>query len=261
MSSIPEGRQFGRYVIRAKLGAGGMAEVFLADDTAARPPRRPETPAAGDGGRSPRASAPAARGARGCHARSSAHLRRLRGRRSRRPPVHRDAIRRGRNARRAAAPVTARAARDPVDRRSDRRRPERRARARHPASRHQARQHHGHDARRCQGHGLRPRQARSDRRRVNRGRGNDVGVEPSGRHCRHGGVHVARAGPRRTARSAQRSLQRRRAALRDGERPAAVPGRELGGARRGDSDARAVAPGPIRAQTPRQSSSGSSRSC
>ena len=32
MSSISSGLQFGRYVIRAKLGAGGMAEVFLADD-------------------------------------------------------------------------------------------------------------------------------------------------------------------------------------------------------------------------------------
>jgi len=32
MSSITSGQPFGRYVIRAKLGAGGMAEVFLADD-------------------------------------------------------------------------------------------------------------------------------------------------------------------------------------------------------------------------------------
>ena len=30
---ITTGLQFGRYVIRARLGAGGMGEVFLADDT------------------------------------------------------------------------------------------------------------------------------------------------------------------------------------------------------------------------------------
>jgi serine/threonine protein kinase len=33
MQPIATGQQFGRYVIRGKLGAGGMAEVFLADDT------------------------------------------------------------------------------------------------------------------------------------------------------------------------------------------------------------------------------------
>ena len=33
MQPIETGQQFGRYVIRGKLGAGGMAEVFLADDT------------------------------------------------------------------------------------------------------------------------------------------------------------------------------------------------------------------------------------
>jgi serine/threonine protein kinase/formylglycine-generating enzyme required for sulfatase activity len=33
MQPIEIGQQFGRYVIRGKLGAGGMAEVFLADDT------------------------------------------------------------------------------------------------------------------------------------------------------------------------------------------------------------------------------------
>ena len=110
MSSTTSGERFGRYVIRAKLGAGGMAEVFLADDVqlgrrVALKLLPPETEAD-----PPRAPAPAARGAGGRHARSSAHLLRLRGRRSRRPPVHRDAIRRGRSARRAAAPVAARSA-------------------------------------------------------------------------------------------------------------------------------------------------------
>ena len=33
MMPITTGLQFGRYVIRARLGAGGMGEVFLADDT------------------------------------------------------------------------------------------------------------------------------------------------------------------------------------------------------------------------------------
>jgi eukaryotic-like serine/threonine-protein kinase len=33
MDPIAPGQQFGRYVIRAKIGAGGMAEVYLADDT------------------------------------------------------------------------------------------------------------------------------------------------------------------------------------------------------------------------------------
>jgi serine/threonine protein kinase len=33
MTSVTSGLHFGRYVIRGKLGAGGMADVFLADDT------------------------------------------------------------------------------------------------------------------------------------------------------------------------------------------------------------------------------------
>jgi eukaryotic-like serine/threonine-protein kinase len=33
MTSVTSGQQFGRYIIRGKLGAGGMADVFLADDT------------------------------------------------------------------------------------------------------------------------------------------------------------------------------------------------------------------------------------
>ena len=33
MDPVTAGLEFGRYVIRAKLGAGGMADVFLADDT------------------------------------------------------------------------------------------------------------------------------------------------------------------------------------------------------------------------------------
>ena len=33
MNPVTPGLQFGRYVIRGKLGAGGMADVFLADDT------------------------------------------------------------------------------------------------------------------------------------------------------------------------------------------------------------------------------------
>ena len=33
MMPITTGLQFGRYVIRARLGAAGMGEVFLADDT------------------------------------------------------------------------------------------------------------------------------------------------------------------------------------------------------------------------------------
>lgn len=33
MSRVTPGEHFDRYVIRAKFGAGGMADVFLADDT------------------------------------------------------------------------------------------------------------------------------------------------------------------------------------------------------------------------------------
>ena len=33
MDPVTAGLQFGRYVIRGKLGAGGMGDVFLADDT------------------------------------------------------------------------------------------------------------------------------------------------------------------------------------------------------------------------------------
>ena len=33
MASLPAGTRLGRYEVRALLGAGGMAEVYLADDT------------------------------------------------------------------------------------------------------------------------------------------------------------------------------------------------------------------------------------
>ena len=52
----------------------------------------------------------------------------------------------------------------------------------------------------------------------------------------HRPLHVAGAGPRRNARSPQRPLQRRRGPVRNGERSAAVPGRQHGGARVGDPD-------------------------
>ena len=75
-------------------------------------------------------------------------------------------------------------------------------------------------------------------------------IEPARRGRRNDGIHVARAGARRAARSAQRSLQLRRAAVQDGRRPAAIPGSQHGRGDGGDSHARAVSPRAICPEIP-----------
>ncbi len=110
-------------------------------------------------------------------------------------------------------------------RRADRRRARRRARRRHHPSRSEAGQRLRDRARRRQAARFRPR--RGDRRRRRR----IVERQPAGgpldqpRHRgRHGALHVAGAGARRSARSPHRHLLARPRALRDAHRPPRVRG-------------------------------------
>ncbi len=77
------------------------------------------------------------------------------------------------------------------------------------------------------------------------GGGHDLGLEPCRKHRRYARLHVARAGTRGTTRSAQRPVQRRRPAVRDGDRSGAFQGVELGGGGGGDPDARTAADGAL----------------
>ena len=120
---------------------------------------------------------------------------------------------------------------------ADRRRARSRARARHRASRSEAAQHQAQARRYGQGPRLRHRQgARPARDERAAPQALTTPAMTRGRHrARHGRVHVARAGARRSRRPARRHLGIRLRALRDVDRQARVP-------RRGhDDDARARA--------------------
>ena len=128
----------------------------------------------------------------------------------RRLALHRDGAAAGARPLRAAqAGADALARREDVDRRPGARRPRPRAQGGDRPPRHQAGERVPDRGRLGADHGL--------RHRVLDLHGCD---EPD--RARHGRLHVARAGPRRARGRPQRSLQRRHAALRAGDRAASV---------------------------------------
>ncbi len=106
MRPLDSGTEFGRYVIHVKLGAGGMGEVFLAEDVqlgrrVALKFLTPETEADPVARRRLSREARAAATLDHPHICSVYEVGEVDGRH-----VHRDAIRRGRSARRAAAAIS-----------------------------------------------------------------------------------------------------------------------------------------------------------
>ena len=116
------------------------------------------------------------------------------------------------------------------------------------APRPEARQHLRDAARAGEDPGLRPRQDRAreaGRERALGGADRDSAqrADERGHDDGDGVVHVARAGARPAHRLADRPLLARDRALPDGDRGAAVPGRDLGGRVRRDPQPRAAAAG------------------
>ena len=191
------------YIIVSKLGAGGMAEFFLGDDT--RLGRKvalkllpPDT-----------------------EADAHAQRRLLRERERQRRSTIRTSARSSKSVKPTGRFITmqfidgktldARVRRAPLDLHGrspialpDRRCPERGARARHPASRPRAVEHHGGLARARAGSWISAFPARAHGRRAGwRGR-NGIAPQRQRRHRWHGSVHVAGAGARRNARPRER---------------------------------------------------------
>ena len=138
--------------------------------------------------------------------------------------------------------IRAQRRRGPRVRRADRRCARCRARAGHRPSRHQAGEPVRDAARHHQGARLRRRETEPGaRRRHRRHAGALRSADDDGHHHRHGVVHVAGAGARPGDRRAQRPVLRRRRVVRDGHRPAAVPGRNGGDDLRGVIDEAAAA--------------------
>ena len=182
------GRTFDRrYLIMRKLGSGGMADVYLAEDQELGPPRRAQ--AAERAARARRAvrRAVPARGAERRRAQPPEHRLDLRPRPGRGHLLHRDGVPRRAHAQGAARPQRADADPDRDRLRApDPRRARVRAPQRHRPPRHQAAQHRRRPRRAAEGDGLRHRalgRVADDRGRLDR---------------RHGAVPLARAGARRS---------------------------------------------------------------
>ena len=148
---------------------------------------------------------------------SSEHHHRPRNRRRGGHPLHRHRADRRRFTSRAIGRRTPRPRRDTRRGDSVRGGARRRPPGGHRASGHQAREHHA--ASRRAGEGRRFRPGADGWRGVRRGRG---GANASRRDHGHAAVHVAGAGTRAAARRADRHLQPRRGALRNGGGPASL---------------------------------------
>ena len=199
----------------------------------AGPRRRHQGPAPGSSLRRRCAAPPDPGSAHRLGAQPSAHRDRVRRRRRRRRPLHRDGVRRRPAAERADR-------RGPRSRRgaAHRHRRQRRAgagpRRRHRPPRSQAGQRRRLRRRRAQGPRLRDRQAgrpagRGDAARRDHHRAHRHGAALADQRLRrHARLRGARAGDRRQGGRAQRHLQLRLDALRDADRTARLPRRHRG---------------------------------
>ena len=163
-------------------------------------------------------------------AQSSEHPGRLRRRRPRRRAVHRLRAARGRIAAQPAAGRTAAAAQGDRLRAPDRRGARRRARRQHRPPRREARQPVHHQRRAGQDSRLRHREADAAERRGARARPASPTETAAGIGRRHGGLHVAGAGARRSRRcrgpTSSASARSSTRCCRAGRRSRATPRRD-----------------------------------
>ena len=223
------GTELAHYRITAKLGEGGMGEVWRATDSQARPRGRDQGPAGVVLQRSRAPGALRARGEGPGESQPSAHRGDLRPRGGRGREGAGPRAGRGADARRASGAGTAAARGGARDRPPDRRGARGGARQGDRPPRPEAGERQAHRRRQGEGARLRPRQgARPDDQLgllglAARALADDVARrDDAGGHPRHRRLHEPGAGARRQRRPPRRRLGVRRRAVRDALRPHAL---------------------------------------